>query len=241
MGIAVTSQSVDLSLLHPRFKKRLENLFNDGRVKGHIAVRSGCRSYAEQKRLYDKYRKGFGNLAANPDWLRPDGFFRGSFHQEQPDGYSYAVDINLTKFGGPSKADVTRVADKYGIKPTVKGEWWHFQPRNGDDWFDCKAYDDDDDHTPPMDWAALIAWHAALSKSIGMSPLRRGSRGAEVEVAQKRLNALDFWCGTADGIFGWKTKAAVKRFQRVTLMPINGSVGATTWHRMWNPRVPDGL
>ena len=241
MGIAVTSQSVDLSLLHPRFKKRLENLFNDARVKGYIAVRSGCRSYAEQKRLYDKYRKGAGNLAANPDWLRPDGFFRGSFHQEQPDGYSYAVDINLTKFGGPAKADVTRVAAHYGIKPTVRGEWWHFQPRDGDGWFDCKAYTDDDDDTPPMDWAALIAWHAAIGKAIGMSPLRRGSRGAEVEVVQKRLNALDFWCGTADGIFGWKTKTAVKRFQRTTLTNTTGVVDAMTWETLWNPRVPSGL
>ena len=240
MGIAVTSQSVDLSLLHPRFKERLENLFNDARVKGHIAVRSGCRSYAEQKRLYDKYRRGSGNLAANPDWLRPDGFFRGSFHQEQPDGYSYAVDINLTKFGGPSKADVTRVAANYGIKPTVRGEWWHFQPRDGNSWFDCKAYNDDD-ATPPMDWAALLAWHAEMTRLISTSPLRRGSRGPEVEVTQKRLNAIDFWCGTADGIFGWKTKAAVKRFQRAMLYSSSGVVDQKTWAAMWDPKIADGL
>ena len=240
MGIAVTSQSVDLSLLHPRFKERLENLFNDARVKGHIAVRSGCRSYAEQKRLYDKYRKGSGNLAANPDWLRPDGFFRGSFHQEQPDGYSYAVDINLTRFGGPSKADVTRVAGKYGIKPTVKGEWWHFQPRDGQNWFPCAAYPDTVE-SPKMDWAALIAWHAELGRRIGMSPLRRGSRGPEVEVVQRRLNAIDFWCGTADGIFGRKTKKAVVSLQRVTLLDETGVVDTMTWHTLWNPKVPDGL
>ena len=239
--IQLSSKWIDLSLLHPRFTKLLENLFNDARVKGHIVVVSGCRSYAEQKRLYDKYRKGKGNLAANPDWQRPDGFFRGSFHQEQPDGYSYAVDINLTKFGGPSKAEVTRVAANYGIKPTVKGEWWHFQPRDGNGWFDCKAYNDDDDHTPPMDWAALIAWHAELGRKIGLSPLRRGSRGPEVEVIQKRLNAIDFWCGTADGVFGWKTKTAVKRFQRVTLLNVTGVVDHMTWETLWNPRVPDGL
>ena len=240
MGIAITSQSVDLSLLHPRFNKRLENLFNDGRVKGYIAVRSGCRSYAEQKRLYDKYRKGAGNLAANPDWLRPDGFFRGSFHQEQPDGYSYAVDINLTKFGGPSKADVTRVAANYGIKPTVRGEWWHFQPRDGNSWFDCKAYNDADD-TPPMDWAALLAWHAEMTRLISTSPLRRGSRGPEVEVTQKRLNAIDFWCGTADGVFGWKTKAATKRFQRAMLFSTDGIIDSKVWTALWDPKVVDGL
>ena len=238
--IQVNSRSVDLSLLHPRFVKRLENLFNDARVKGHIAVTSGCRSYAEQKRLYDKYRRGFGNLAANPDWLRPDGFFRGSFHQEQPDGYSYAVDLTLTRFGGPSKADVTRVAGKYGIKPTVKGEWWHFQPRDGQSWFPCAAYPDAQE-SPKMDWAALIAWHAELGRRIGMSPLRRGSRGVEVKVVQGRLNAIDFWCGTADGVFGRKTKKAVVGLQRATLLNQTGVVDAMTWHVLWNPKVPNGL
>ena len=92
-----------------------------------------------------------------------------------------------------------------------------------------------------MDWAALIAWHQALGKSIGMSPLRRGSRGAEVKVTQTRLNAIDFWCGTADGVFGRKTKKAVTSFQRATLLDETGVVNAVTWHGLWNPRVPSGL
>jgi hypothetical protein len=246
--LRITKKSVDLSLIHPRFKDRLENFFMDPRVKDHVAISSGCRSYAEQKRLYDKYRAGKGNLAANPDWLRPDGFFRGSFHQEQPDGYSYAVDLHA--LGGVSKPKITEVAADYGIRPTVKGEWWHFQPRDGNDWFRQDAFKENyttgDGHTPhpeavPMDWAALIALHTAITKSVGLTPLVRGSRGVEVKVLQKRLNALDFWCGTADGKFGWKTRAAVKRFQRTVLMPVNGQVGAVTWHRMWNPEIPDGL
>ena len=92
-----------------------------------------------------------------------------------------------------------------------------------------------------MDWAALVAWHAALSKAIGMSPLRRGSRGIEVEVTQKRLNAIDFWCGTADGVFGWKTKAATKRFQRAMLFSTNGIVDSKVWTALWDPKVMDGL
>lgn len=246
--LRITKKSVDLSLIHPRFKARLENFFQDARVKGHVAISSGCRSYAEQKRLYVKYRAGRGNLAANPDWSRPDGFFKGSFHQEQPDGYSYAVD--LSAIGGVSKPTITRVAADYGIKPTVKGEWWHFQPRDGNDWFRQNAfaenYTTEDGHTAhplavPMDWAGLLALHQAITKSVGLRPLVRGSRGIEVKALQQRLNHLDFWCGTADGIFGWKTKSAVKRFQRVVLMPITGQVDAKAWDRMWNPEVPDGL
>ena len=92
-----------------------------------------------------------------------------------------------------------------------------------------------------MDWAALIAWHAELGRRIGMSPLRRGSRGPEVEVVQRRLNAIDFWCGTADGIFGRKTKRAVVSLQRVTLLDETGVVDTMTWHTLWNPKVSDGL
>jgi len=248
--IRVSSKRVDLSLIHPRFKARLEHLFKDSRVAGGIEVTSGCRSYAEQKRLYDKYRAGKGNLAANPDWKRPDGFFRGSFHMEQPDGYSYAVDLGIVGRSGPSKPDVTRVAAGYGILPTVKGEWWHFQPRDGNDWFRQDAFKEnytaEDGHTAhpeavPMDWAALIALHDACSKAIAASPLRRGTRGLEVKVTQKRLNAIDFWCGTADGIFGWKTKAAVKRLQRVSLLNVTGVVDHMTWTVLWNPVVPSGL
>ena len=238
MGIAVTKKSVDLSLLHPRFITRLENFFKDDRVDGHVAVCSGCRSYAEQKRLYNKYRKGKGNLAANPDWSRPDGFFRGSFHQEQPDGYSYAVD--LSAIGGVSKSTITRVAADYGLLPTVKGEWWHFQPRDGDGWFHQTAFKEDY-KAVPMDWAGLIALHAACGRTIALAPIRRGSRGIEVTMTQKRLNALDFWCGTADGIFGWKTKSAVKRFQRAMLHSPNGVVSSAVWTALWDPKVVDGF
>lgn len=227
---------------------RLDEFFRDRRVSGYVAVCSGCRSYAEQKRLYDKYRSGKGNLAANPDWKRPDGFFRGSFHQEQPDGYSYAVDFRIIKWGGPSKADITGIAREYGIRPTVKNrdgsikEWWHFQPRDGDGWFEVTGFQEDEaKQKQPMDWAALIAWHQAMGHSIAASPLRRGSRGPEVKVVQNRLNTLNFWCGTADGVFGWKTKRAVKQFQRTALMPLTGRVDANTWHRMWNPELPDGV
>ena len=136
--LPVTDKKIDLSLLHPTFVDRLEDFFADGRIGNKVAICSGCRSYAAQKALYDRYKRGKGNLAANPDWLRPDGFFRGSFHQEQPDGFSYAVDLRIVK-RGITTDEVTQVAHRYGIRPTVKGEWWHFQPRNAYSWFEVKT------------------------------------------------------------------------------------------------------
>ena len=65
--IPTTKSNVDLSLLHPRFKKRLEAFFDDPRIRGRVSVSSGCRSYAKQTNFYKKYLSGKGNLAANPD------------------------------------------------------------------------------------------------------------------------------------------------------------------------------
>ncbi len=230
---------MDLSLLHPRFKERLDAFFGDGRVAGRVVVLSGCRSYAEQKRLYDKYKKGRGNLAANPDWQRPDGFFRGSFHQEQPDGFAYATDFRITTRGGSIPA-ITDVASRYGLRPTVRSEWWHFQPRDADGWFPCAAFPDTEAE-PKMDWLGILAFLKEVERSIGLWPLRRGARGKEVEVVQRRLNAIDFECGRADGVFGRKTTRSVCQLQRAALMKVDGVMGAKTWHAMWNLEVPDGI
>ena len=214
--IPTTSKWVDLSLLHPRFATRLELFFGDGRIANKVAVVSGCRSYAEQKRLYDKYRAGKGNLAANPDWKRPGGFFHGSFHQEQRDGYAYAVDLRI--IGDVSQTEVTAVARKYGFRPTVPGEWWHFQPRNEEEWFPSTSFPDEDKPILPMDWAGVLEFIAGVG-----------------------LNALGFWCGKADGIFGRKTKEAVKGLQRTLLLSVNGVVDGNVWNGLWNPEVPHGL
>ena len=219
--------------------ERLQLFFDDGRMTDKVAVVSGCRSYAEQKRLYLKYRAGKGNLAANPDWKRPGGFFHGSFHQEQRDGYSYAVDLRIT--GCVSRAEVTSVARRYGFRPTVKREWWHFQPRNEDEWFPSTSFPDATVPIQPMDWAGVLAFIHGIEQSIGRCPLLRGSRGVEVRVVQQRLNALDFWCGKADGVFGRKTAGAVKQLQRAVLLPVNGKVGIPVWKSMWDPKVPNGL
>jgi hypothetical protein len=237
--LPTTDKRVDLTLLHPRFVERLENFFADGRIGNKVAICSGCRSYAAQKALYDRYKQGKGNLAANPDWLRPDGFFRGSFHQEQPDGYSYAVDLRIVK-RGISTDEVTAIAHRYGIRPTVKGEWWHFQPRNGNSWF-ATGHEKEVVEEPKVNWDGIQAIINDMGRQIGISPLRRGSKGDIVKVLQSKLNSLDFNCGTADGVYGRKTLRAVLMLQRSLLLKETGNVNHKTWTAMWNPEVPIGL
>ena len=59
--------------------------------------------------------------------------------------------------------------------------------------------------------------------------LRRGSRGSAVIDLQNRFTALGFSPGSADGIFGSLTEAAVKSFQRSRGLAADGIVGPQTW------------
>ena len=58
--------------------------------------------------------------------------------------------------------------------------------------------------------------------------LKNGSRGNEVKKLQENLNKLGFNCGTADGIFGVKTEAAVKAFQKANGLAVDGIAGPKT-------------
>ncbi len=58
--------------------------------------------------------------------------------------------------------------------------------------------------------------------------LKNGSRGNEVKKLQENLNKLGFNCGTADGIFGPKTEAAVKAFQKAYGLAVDGIAGPAT-------------
>ena len=125
-AIPVAGNWVRLKEIHPKMKERLEAFFADPRIKGKVVVSSGCRTYAQQKELYRKYKAGNGNLAANPDrTFGPGGKYRGSWHLEQKDGFAYAADFRI--IGKISTGDVNRIAKEYGLEKTVPSEWWHHQ------------------------------------------------------------------------------------------------------------------
>ena len=59
------------------------------------------------------------------------------------------------------------------------------------------------------------------------STLKKGSKGKDVILLQKALNAAKFKVGKVDGIYGNKTKDAVERFQKVYLpKEVDGIYGA---------------
>ena len=61
-----------------------------------------------------------------------------------------------------------------------------------------------------------------------MATLRNGSRGSAVTALQEMLNGLGFESGKADGIYGPKTEAAVKRFQEANSLTVDGIAGEQT-------------
>lgn len=61
-----------------------------------------------------------------------------------------------------------------------------------------------------------------------MRTLRNGSTGQDVQAMQELLNNLGFDCGTADGVFGTKTQAAVERFQMKYGLTVDGVAGEKT-------------
>lgn len=62
-----------------------------------------------------------------------------------------------------------------------------------------------------------------------MKTLREGDKGTQVRMLQWRLTDLGYACGTIDGIFGAKTKKAVKEYQKANGLTVDGIVGKNTW------------
>lgn len=64
-----------------------------------------------------------------------------------------------------------------------------------------------------------------------MTTLKLGSKGSDVKILQTKLNLI------ADGIFGKITEEAVKDFQKLHGLTVDGIVGANTWNKLGTPAV----
>ena len=80
-----------------------------------LRIRSGFRSHAKQKRLYKKYQRGQGHLAARP------GF---SNHES-----GRALDIYITDYRVLEW--LMKHGAEYGFHRTVPGEAWHWEYTGG--------------------------------------------------------------------------------------------------------------
>ncbi len=77
-----------------------------------------------------------------------------------------------------------------------------------------------------------------ITSSYPGTPLRRGSSGPSVVVMQVELNRIAQnypaipKLATADGIFGSRTEASVRRFQEIFDLTPDGIVGKATWYAL---------
>lgn len=62
--------------------------------------------------------------------------------------------------------------------------------------------------------------------------IKNGSKGEPVKALQILLNGRGFNCGTADGIAGSKTDAAIKAYQKANGLAVDGSCGPKTWAKI---------
>ncbi len=123
---------VNVELLHPILRRRLDALHADPRTRGRLSIYSGVRTYAHQKRLYDDWVAGRRkDVAANPERVIGDrtffgvsGIAQGSWHMAQPrlGGWGYAADL------AGYDAGTEAIAREYGLLRTVPSEQWHYQP-----------------------------------------------------------------------------------------------------------------
>ena len=68
----------------------------------------------------------------------------------------------------------------------------------------------------------------------GYVTLRNGSRGTAVRNLQTRLSVLGYYYGSLDGIFGSQTEAAVRSFQRLNGLGVNGVADVTTQNLLFS-------
>ena len=250
LDLPVTSKWVRLDELHPRFKYRLGAFFEEGQIKGKVSICSGVRTLAQQQALYDKYKAGKGNLAANPARVFGGGF-QGSWHMVQPakGNYGYAVDLRIIGGATISTWEVNNIARTYGLAKTVPSEWWHHQPfgrstRDGSwDWFDAPALKGDREEEALVKARHPLAEIAAAIMRARQQVLRRGSKGDAVKLLQMCLQKQGISCSRSarhtrrgrgiDGNFGWGTERAVRRFQGSESLTADGIVGPATWTELF--------
>src|SRR5580658_5985091 len=89
--------------------------------------------------------------------------------------------------------------------------------------------------------AASSVRAAHESPAVAAGTLRLGMKGAAIKQLQRRLAALKYYAGPADGNFGTDTEEAVWAFQEVQGLPGEDYVSSAMQKALANPRAPKVL
>ena len=84
-------------------------------------------------------------------------------------------------------------------------------------------------------FSVLISLSLILTSSPCFALSKIGSRGTEVRNIQTRLKSWGYYSYTVDGIYGWRTAEAVKKFQRKHGLVADGIAGPRTLEKIGLP------
>ena len=76
--------------------------------------------------------------------------------------------------------------------------------------------------------AVITYKHYQAPVAVQTAVIKQGQRGDTVKTIQQKLKRWGYYSGAVDGIFGAKTKEAVKYFQRKNGLTVDGIVGNQT-------------
>lgn len=79
---------------------------------------------------------------------------------------------------------------------------------------------------------ATAATAEGKTVTIELNTQKNGFKGEQVKTIQRLLSALGHDLGKVDGVFGSKTLAAVKAFQKAEKLDADGIVGKKTWNAL---------
>ena len=143
-----------------------------------------------------------------------------AWYYNDPDGSAY-LDAGSGSFVPPAVAPVY-TSDSYSYDASI----YYYDDPDYDAYYPNYSYTYPDySYTPSR----------SSYSGLGYRTLKRTypcMRGSDVRSLQTMLNALGYSCGRADGIFGDRTKAAVKSFQRRNGLKVDGIVGPATRSRL---------
>tara|TARA_R100000656_G_scaffold93837_1_gene67942 strand:+ start:185 stop:931 length:747 start_codon:yes stop_codon:yes gene_type:complete len=87
--------------------------------------------------------------------------------------------------------------------------------------------------TSHADWQMRLEEMESVGLDFRREPLSKGARGKNVATLQARLNQRINAQLVVDGIFGKATRSAVKEFQSMYPIKVDGVVGPVTWRFLW--------
>jgi peptidoglycan hydrolase-like protein with peptidoglycan-binding domain len=145
---------------------------------------------------------------------------------------------------GPSVAKLHELLTGSGFPDVNKGNVFGARTTEAVRGYQVSRKLDVDGIVGPQTWTALLhdlpqpgkeepSPFKTETRPIAERPLvKSGSEGPTVEELQRRLHDLGFEPGPIDGIFGPKTHACVKEFQKAHDLQVDGICGPKTWQTL---------